>query len=187
MPNFDSLKSNSITTDLVGLLKKILRLAPDAAYDSQCIKTDQLVKFLEFPARREEIGSNWLDAETNESTVSDIHYLMGDYFMKNGDRIRIGFEILIEFRLLRQLPFYYRSTSGLIKSSKVHSNNIWSISRWIRLDLTHGHLLHFARLLILMTSCDHLTILNRESTIANYRVRSLLSTRRFHWRKMEKF
>merc|ERR1711917_141667 len=57
MPNFDSLKSNSITTDLVGLLKKILRLAPDAAYDSQCIKTDQLVKFLEFPARREEIGS----------------------------------------------------------------------------------------------------------------------------------
>ena len=91
MPNFDSLKSNSITTDLVGLLKKILRLAPDAAYDSQCIKTDQLVKFLEFPARREEIGSDWLDEETNESTVSDMHYLMGDYFMKNGDRIRIGF------------------------------------------------------------------------------------------------
>ena len=91
MPNFDSLKSNSITTDLVGLLKKILRLAPDAAYDSQCIKTDQLVKFLEFPSRREEIGSDWLDEETNESTVSDIHYLMGDYFMKNGDRIRIGF------------------------------------------------------------------------------------------------
>ena len=90
MPNFDSLKSNSITTDLVGLLKKILRLAPDAAYDSQCIKTDQLVKFLEYPTRRAEIGFDWLDAETNETTVSDIHYLMGDYFMKNGDRIRIG-------------------------------------------------------------------------------------------------
>ena len=109
MPNFDSLKSNSITTDLVGLLKKILRLAPDAAYDSQCIKTDQLVKFLEFPARREEIGSDWLDEETNESTVSDIHYLMGDYFMKNGDRIRIGFEIIIDSQLLRQLPFYLGS------------------------------------------------------------------------------
>ena len=88
LPSFDSLKSMSITTDLAGLLKKIIKLAPDSAYDNHlCIQLAQLGKYMEDQQFRESHGSEWLKAKSaTKHELSAVYYMMGDYFMKNGDK-----------------------------------------------------------------------------------------------------
>merc|ERR1712106_70458 len=70
------------------LLKKIIKLAPDAASENNMIiQLVQLIKFMEEPQFREVHSSKWLASKSEtKHALSDIYYMMGDYFMKNGDK-----------------------------------------------------------------------------------------------------
>ena len=85
LPQFDSVKTCSITNDLSQLLRKIIKIVPNDEYNKMHITYHNLFKFLESPDKRED--RIWLDEENlTDSVIKHMYYLLADYYMKNNDR-----------------------------------------------------------------------------------------------------
>jgi len=88
LPQFDTVKSNSISSELASFMKKCISLIPDSEFAKMRLSYSKIIKATHeaIPEDSEEDLKSWLNMRSVSSPLENFYYLLADYSMKNNSR-----------------------------------------------------------------------------------------------------
>jgi len=88
LPQFDTVKSNSISSELASFMKKCIPLIPDSEFETMRLSYSKIIRATHeaIPDDSEEDLKSWLDMRSASSPLTNFYYLLADFSMKNNSR-----------------------------------------------------------------------------------------------------